>query len=235
MIKILISISLFLLPVSSINVSDNVACSSKDSDYSVEHEFLAWSQELLAEINEDELEIQVFRLALKGYLKLDDENKIEKPGIISIIDFSKSSNKERLFIVDIESKKLLFKELVAHGIKTGVEFAKYFSNTRYSNQSSLGFYVTGRTYSGKNGFSLKLHGKENAFNSKAFERGIVVHGASYVSDKFIKKNGRLGRSFGCPAVPSDKNNTIINTIKNGTCFFIYYPDEKYLSHSYLID
>ncbi len=222
---------LFLLPVSSKNLASDKITSTNYSDGKKNFIFSTWSQKLLNDIDEDELDIEVFSLALKGYLKLVDKNEIEKVGIISIIDFSKSSKNERLFIVDINTRKLLYKELVAHGTKTGVEYAKYFSNKRYSNQSSLGFYVTGRTYSGKNGFSLKLHGKESAFNSKAYERGVVMHGANYVSKKFITKNGRLGRSFGCPAVSADKNKAIINTIKNGTCFFIYAPDKNYLKYS----
>jgi len=231
MVKILLSISLFLLPLSSRNLANNKINNHNNFENTADYKFLSWSQELFDEINDKDIEIIVFRLALKGYLKLVDENELENTGIITIIDFSKSANEKRLFIVDVDSKKMLFKELVAHGTKTGVEYAKYFSNKRYSNQSSLGFYVTGRTYSGKNGFSLKLHGKESAFNSKAYERGVVMHGANYVSEKFVKKNGRLGRSFGCPAVPSDKNKDIINVIKNGTCFFIYYPDKNYLSQS----
>ena len=199
-----------------------------------EKNFTEWSTKLYHAINEADLDISVFRTALKGYLKLIGQGKIENKSIISIIDFSKSSKTERLFIIDIENKKTLFKELVAHGTKTGVEYAKHFSNKKHSKQSSLGFYITGKTYKGSNGFSLKLHGLEKGFNSNAFERGIVLHGAKYVSKKFVKQNGRLGRSFGCPAVPSDKNEAIISTIKNGTCFFIYYPDKNYFEKSDLI-
>lgn len=235
MIKILFTISLFLLPVSTRNLANDEVINPKSFNKIPEYNFLKWSQELFEEIDDTELDIEILRKAIKGCLKLYNKNEIEKPEIISIIDFSKSANRERLFIVDIKNKKLLFKELVAHGTKTGVEYAKYFSNKKYSNQSSMGFYVTGHTYIGKNGFSLKLHGKEKTFNSNAFERGVVVHGANYVSEKFIQKNGRLGRSFGCPTVPADKNEAIINTIKNGTCFFIYYPDKNYLSRSELIN
>lgn len=234
MVKLLFTISLFLLPSLSQNMAINRLSNPINPKEITNSEFLIWSNKLFEEINMLNMDIEIFRKALKGYQKLCDKGEIEKLGILSIIDFSKSSNEKRLFIMDINSKKLLFNELVAHGTKTGVEYAKYFSNKRYSNQSSLGFYITGRTYSGKNGFSLKLHGKESAFNSKAYERGVVMHGANYVSEKFIEKNGRLGRSFGCPAVSSEKNKTIINTIKNGSCFFIYYPDKNYLSQSKFI-
>jgi len=231
MIKLFFTISLFLLPVFSSNLANSDANNIKTHGKSDEYKFMEWSQELSEKINEAELNIEILRKALKGYLKLSNKNEIDIPEILSIIDFSLSANKKRLFIIDIKNQKLLFKELVAHGTKTGIEYAKYFSNKRYSNQSSLGFYVTGHTYEGRNGFSLKLHGKENAFNSNAFERGVVIHGANYVSEKFIKSNGRLGRSFGCPAVSAEKNKAIINTIKNGTCFFIFYPDKNYLKYS----
>jgi len=235
MIKLLFTISLFLLPVSGKNFANNGTVDNNVSDIIVKHNFNKWSQELFEEIDETELDIEVLKKALTGYIKLKEKNEIERPEILSIVDFSKSSSKKRLFIIDIDNKKMLFKELVAHGTKTGVEFAKFFSNKRYSNQSSLGFYVTGRTYSGKNGFSLKLHGKEKLFNTKAYERGVVIHGANYVSEKFIKQNGRLGRSFGCPAVPMEKNKVIIDVIKNGSCFFIFHPDKNYLKYSTLVN
>ena len=235
MIKVYFTFLLFLLPISTRNLANDEVKSHKTFLKIAEYNFMEWSKELYEEINENELNIEVLRKALKGYLKLSDKNEIENLEILSIIDFSRSANKKRLFIIDIKNQKLLFKEFVAHGTKTGVEYAKYFSNKRYSNQSSLGFYVTGNTYRGKNGFSLKLHGKEKAFNSNAFERGVVVHGANYVSEKFIKQNGRLGRSFGCPAVPLSQNKAIINTIKDGSCFFIYHPDKNYLKHSELIN
>ncbi len=234
MIKIYFTLLLFVFPVLNGNIVNKGSISKEAYNKIPGPKFKEWSQELFDKINEPELDFEILRKALKGFLKLSNKNEIENPEILSIIDFSKSANKKRLFIIDIKNQKMLFKELVAHGTKTGVEFAKYFSNKRYSNQSSLGFYVTGHTYEGRNGFSLKLHGKEKAFNSKAFERGVVVHGANYVSENFVKKNGRLGRSFGCPAVSANKNKEIINTIKNGSCFFIYYPDKNYLKHSHFL-
>jgi len=176
----------------------------------------------------------VFELAFTGYSKLQAQNQFSHPNILTIIDYSKSSREKRLFVIDIHSKKLIFNELVAHGMNTGADYARYFSNNCNSNQSSLGFFVTGESYLGKNGYSLKLLGLEKGFNSKALERGVVMHGANYVSDNYIKQNGRLGRSFGCTAVSREVNYNLIETIKGGTCLFIYYPDKNYLSKSEIL-
>ena len=232
-LKILIPV-LLMIPINT----DDLLIANKQDIYIIDskiNKFDIWTTDLYYQIGLNSLDLQVFKFAMKGYMKMLDSDKLKNKDIISIIDFSKTSKNERLFIIDIKNKKLLLNELVAHGTKSGVEYAKYFSNKKQSNQSSLGFYVTGKTYIGKNGFSLKLHGQEIGFNSKAFERGIVLHGAKYVSEDFVKKNGRLGRSFGCPAVDLEKNKLIINTIKNGTCFFIYYPSEEYLKQSNLIN
>ena len=137
-----------------------------------------------------------------------------------------------MFIVDLKNYKILFNTLVAHGKNTGLEWAKSFSNQNSSFMSSPGFYVTKETYQGKNGYSLKLEGMERGINDKAYERGIVIHGASYVSDAFVNMRGYSGRSQGCPAVPVEVSRTIINTIKNGTCVFIYHP--SYIDRSSIL-
>jgi hypothetical protein len=123
------------------------------------------------------------------------------------------------------------KSLVAHGKNSGVNYAESYSNQRYSNKSSLGFYVTGETYTGKHGYSLRLKGLESGINDNAYKRAIVIHPAKYVSREFINKFGRLGRSYGCPAIPLENHGEIINMIKGKTCLFIYYPDSFYLSTS----
>ena len=197
--------------------------------------FDKYSQNLYNNIANSNIDFELFKKALKGYHKLLKNKEINKKELLSIIDFSKSSNKKRFFILDLKKQKTIFEEYVAHGTNTGVVFATSFSNKRHSNQSSLGFYLTGRTYKGRNGFSLKLHGKEQKFNSNAYQRGVVIHGANYVNESFIKKNGRLGRSFGCPAVDANINKDIINYIKNGSCLFIYYPNKEYLSKSEFIN
>ncbi|MCC7031195.1 MAG: murein L,D-transpeptidase catalytic domain family protein [Chitinophagaceae bacterium] len=181
--------------------------------------------------NGGKLKYEVFRSAFYGYLNMLESNKIDKEGILSVCDFTLSSNRKRLWVIDLKNKKVLFHSLVAHGAGTGEEFATNFSNVQDSHQSSLGFYVTAETYTGNNGYSLKLQGMDGSFNSNAYERAIVIHGADYVSEQFARDNERLGRSHGCPALPPDLAPVIIDKIKNGTCFFIYHKANNYLSAS----
>lgn len=158
---------------------------------------------------------------------------IERPNrdILTLIDFSKPSTEKRLYVLDLRQRKLLFSSHVAHGRNSGENYATSFSNVNGSYQSSLGFYVTGNTYQGKNGYSLILEGLEKGINDRARERAIVIHGAAYADPTVAEASGRLGRSFGCPALPQALNGPIINTIKNGTLLFIYANDKNYLSHS----
>jgi hypothetical protein len=142
-----------------------------------------------------------------------------------------SSNTKRLWVIDLNDKKVLFNSLVAHGKNTGEEFATNFSNTESSRQSSMGFYITDATYQGDNGFSLRLLGMDKGFNDAAYRRAIVMHGADYVSDAFAAVHKRIGRSWGCPAVPRELSQSMINTIKGRNLLFIYYPDQNYLSSS----
>ncbi|MES2619250.1 MAG: murein L,D-transpeptidase catalytic domain family protein [Bacteroidota bacterium] len=174
-----------------------------------------------------------YNLAVKGWIKLKAKGEVSK-NIISICDFTQSSNNKRLYIIDLDRRTLLFNSLVAHGKNTGEEFARSFSNTPSSYQSSLGFYATKGTYRGEHGLSLKLEGEEPGFNDRAEDRAIVLHGADYVCNKFISQFGRLGRSFGCPSVPYELHEQIINIIKDGSCLFVYYPDKKYLASSTLL-
>jgi len=153
---------------------------------------------------------------------------------LTIIDYSKSSNKKRMYVIDLEDRTLLFRVFVAHAKNTGDQFAKYFSNKPGSNKSSLGFYVTLNSYVGSHGNSLRLEGMENGFNDNAFDRAIVMHGAEYVSQDFINRYGRLGRSLGCPAIPLDYVDSIIPLISAGSVLFIYYPDRSYLTNSKLL-
>ncbi len=177
------------------------------------------------------LNFEVFKVAFRGYLNLLEAGKISRDNVLSVCDFTLSSNKKRLWVIDLKSKKVLHHSLVAHGMGTGEEYATCFSNISESHQSSLGFYVTSQTYSGNNGYSMKLEGLDGAFNSNAFDRAIVVHGADYVSEKFAKENIRLGRSHGCPALPRETAPFIIDNIKDGSCFFIYHTANNYLSKS----
>lgn len=178
-------------------------------------------------------DFEAFAAALEGYQKLMLQGKIKNQKL-SIIDFNMSANQERFWVLDMENKAVLYHTLVAHGRNSGEEYAKTFSNTEGSYQSSLGFYLTSYTYQGKHGNSLKLLGLEKNINDAAFNRGIVIHGASYVSEDFIKDNGRLGRSLGCPAVPEGICSNLVSTIKNGSCVFIYKKDPLYFSSSNLV-
>lgn len=183
--------------------------------------------------NDEKPNFEMFDRGLKGYNALRASNQIEEKEILTLIDFSKSSTEKRLWVIDLKTKTLLYHTLVAHGRNSGDKYASKFSNVPNSNQSSLGFYVTGTTYIGKHGKSLILHGVEKDINDKAQERAIVMHAADYVSEGFIKKVGRLGRSFGCPAIPTEIHKEMISTLANGTCLFIYYPDNNYFNKSIL--
>lgn len=178
---------------------------------------------------------EIFSLAFMGFEKLNAQGRLSADSILTIIDFSKSSREKRMFVVDLKAQKLLFNNIVAHGRNTGEEFARSFSNALNSHKSSLGFYITGGTYMGSNGFSMLLNGVEKGFNDKARDRAIVMHGADYASDQAILHKGYLGRSHGCPALPRTLNQKVIEKIKGGNCLFIYYPDEKYLNNSSILN
>jgi hypothetical protein len=179
-------------------------------------------------------DFDIFQLGLAGFLELKHAGKLSEKEILTLIDFRKPANEKRLWIIDLTTKKILFHSLVAHGRNSGDVYATRFSNTPNSYQSSLGFYVTGNTYIGKHGISLKLHGLENGINDKAEQRAIVMHGAEYVSESFIKTIGRLGRSFGCPAIPMEIHEEVIRLLANGTCLFIYHSDQDYTAKSTLL-
>jgi len=178
---------------------------------------------------------QAFDYAKKGWEKLRSQGKLADQSVISIVDFSQSSSKKRLYVLDMENYKVLFNTLVAHGRNSGKEWATNFSNQLSSYKSSPGFYITGQTYSGSNGYSLKLTGIENGINDKALQRAIVMHGAGYVNESYIASLGYIGRSQGCPAVPVKDAKKIINTIKDGTCLYIYAPSQNYLSRSVMLN
>ncbi|MEI7663425.1 MAG: murein L,D-transpeptidase catalytic domain family protein [Bacteroidota bacterium] len=187
-------------------------------------------------LSEKGLASEVYRLALKGYRKLESSGKLRNSGILTIVDFSQSSKNKRLYVIDILHKVLLFNTYVAHGRNTGEEFAQHFSNVLGSCQSSLGFYVTKQETTGScTGLSLVLDGMEKGFNDNALRREIIIHGARYATEDFIKKTGRLGRSFGCPSLPPDLVKAVVETIKEGTCLFIYHNDPRYIGSSSLLN
>ena len=173
------------------------------------------------------LDFELYKKAITGYYNLKNDFKVSADKqILSIVDFRKPSSKKRLWVVDLANKKLLYHTFVAHGRGSGGLMANTFSNTAESHQSSLGFYVTDNTYIGKHGLSLRLKGLDKGFNTNALARAIVVHGADYVSERFVKQNGYLGRSHGCPALPVELTSDIIKTIKGKTALFIYSEPVK---------
>ena len=176
-----------------------------------------------------------FNYAIKGFYKLLNRGKFEKDNIISIVDFSLPSSKKRLFVIDLDKGEVVYNTYVAHGVNSGKLMASQFSNSPESYKSSLGFYETLGTYMGGHGYSLRLQGLEKGINDNANRRDIVIHGADYVNESLIQAQGYIGRSWGCPALPEKLYKPIINTIKNGTCLFIFSPDKSYLKKSRIIN
>jgi hypothetical protein len=153
------------------------------------------------------------------------------PSTLTVIDYSKPSTAKRMWIFDLPTRQLLYHELVAHGQGSGDNLAVRFSNEPETHRSSLGLFVTASTYVGKHGYSLRLDGLERGFNDRARERAIVLHGAPYVSADFIEAQGRLGRSWGCPAVREGVAHELIDRVKDGSLLFAYYPDDSWLESS----
>ena len=185
-------------------------------------------RQLYADTQPDSMvDYTAFEQAITGAQAIERRNK----DIITLIDFTKPSTEERLYVLDIRHKRLLFSSLVSHGKNSGGNYATSFSNKVNSYKSSLGFFVTENTYQGKNGYSLVLNGLEKGINDRARERAIVMHGAAYADPSVVSRGGRLGRSFGCPAVPQKLSRPIIDAIKGGSVMYIYAETPDYLAHS----
>ena len=174
---------------------------------------------------------EVLGLALDATEAASERGLVRRRDILTVIDYSLPSTQPRLFVFDLSKRKLLFRELVAHGKNSGGNLTKFFSNSPGSLATSLGLFVTEDTYMGGNGYSLRLRGLEEGVNDMARDRAIVMHGASYVSRAAIQALGRLGRSWGCPAVRQEVAKKIINTVRGGSVLFAYYPEKSWLSGS----
>jgi hypothetical protein len=183
------------------------------------------------DLEDSGLSRKAFQYAWTGYYKLKKRGLLRRTNILSICDFSQSSSNQRLYVIDVRNRRMLYRTYVAHGINSGEEFANSFSNKMESCKSSLGFYVTTGTYTGMNGLSLRIEGVDKGFNDNASRRSIVIHGASYVSLRILHKYGVMGTTYGCPAIPEEMSSQIIPVVKHGSCFFIYYPSKKYLANS----
>jgi hypothetical protein len=215
--------------VKNVNISYNTKAESKES-------YKTASALLFDSLHLDKLGLsyEALEYALKGYLHLEEKGALQNPGVLTICDFSQSSFKKRMYIIDVNNFKVLFNTYVAHGRNSGTQFAEKFSNNPESLQSSLGFFITKNIYNGKHGMSLKLDGQEKGINDKAEERAVVVHGADYIGDSRLS-SPFMGRSFGCPAVPQAQASKVISLIKDGTCLFIYHPSKNYLTGSKILN
>jgi hypothetical protein len=177
------------------------------------------------------LDATVLRLALNAATCAREAGSVVNERLLTVIDYSRPSTQPRLWVLDLVRERVLFEERVAHGQGSGDNLATRFSNLNGSHATSLGLFRTADTYVGTNGYSLRLDGLEPGVNDRARERAIVVHGAPYVSDANIRALGRLGRSHGCPALRPAVARRLIDTIKDGSLVFAYYPDRQWLNGS----
>ena len=175
----------------------------------------------------DKIDYSIFQKAYLGYVQIQNKN----PGVLIIIDYTKPSNEERFYVLDLNKKKLVYSTRVAHSKNSGLEIPLEFSDDPNSYQSSLGFFVTLGEYNGAYGYSLRLKGLEENVNANAEDRAIVIHGGDIVEDEYIKKFGFAGRSLGCPVLPYSLTRQIIDFIKHGRVLFIYGNDEQYIDDS----
>lgn len=196
-------------------------CESKPSD-SLARQLLRQAPGLKAE---------VLRMALRATGCAAEQGLVKRRDLLTVIDYSLPSSQPRLFVFDLDTKKILFRELVAHGKNSGENHTNFFSNSPGSLATSLGLFVTADPYVGSNGYSLRLKGLEEGVNDMAWDRAIVMHGAPYVSRAAVRALGRLGRSWGCPAVRKEVARKMIDTLRGGSPIFAYYPDQDWLSQS----
>jgi hypothetical protein len=175
------------------------------------------------------LDRHVVAMAEDAAARAVSQGLAKDPRTLTVIDYSLPSTEKRLWVFDVRTGELLFHELVAHGRNTGDNRATRFSNTLNSKQTSLGLFVTANTYVGSNGYSLRMQGLDRGFNDRAMERAIVIHGAPYVSEAFARSQGRIGRSWGCPALDQKVSRQVIDTIKGGDLVFAYAPQDDFLT------
>ena len=184
---------------------------------------------------ETDMSFMAWDHGFRGYIQLFKKGELENPRYFTVIDFTQPSSEKRLYVIDLVEKTIVFNSLVSHGRNSGGLMAETFSNVNSSYQSSLGFYKTAETYSGKFDYAMRLDGLE-ASNSNARERAIVVHGADYATEVFLKRNnGVLGRSLGCPALPKELARDYIDLVKKGSCLFIYADNKEYKQLSKLMN
>lgn len=226
------------MPTPSIVIGQNLVVNHMpkvESDENTRFHFKSYVASLYKEIalEQSGLSQKAFERAMIGYYNL--EAKLKQKDIITIVDFDQSSTKKRLYVIDIKKKALVYHSLVAHGKNTGWDMATNFGNTHKSLKSNLGFLITAETYFGKFGLALRLDGQERGFNDNARSRGIVMHGANYVNEEFVKQRNRLGRSYGCPSLPYSMHKKVINKIKGGSLFYVHKSNKTYETKSKVLD
>ena len=217
-------ISMAVLSLVSPNTPSNHSSPAVKSNSDVKTEINHLSQKA------PELNKKVLAYALTAYHKASHNGAVKKP-VLTVIDYSLPSSKQRMWIFDVNKERLLYQTYVAHGQNSGMTVPNHFSNQSSSKATSLGTFVTKDTYIGHKGYSLNLQGLEKGFNDNAYNRRVVMHGAWYVEPSFIKQSGRAGRSWGCPSIAQSLAKPVINAIKGGSVIFAYYPDRNYLAHS----
>jgi len=231
---LIMSFSLLFLSFITKDNNDEIVASNKvDSTSSVSTPSLV--DTLMDSLHLDSLGLthEAVEYAVKGFDKLDSLGKVNNP-YLTIVDLSQSSRKKRFYILDMQKHQLVWNTFVSHGKNSGVDMAEKFSKQINSEESSLGFYVTENTYTGKHGLSLRINGLEEGFNSNAEARGVVVHGAPYVNAGRVN-SGYMGRSQGCPALPVNEYAKVINIIKDGSVLFVYHPSADYLQSSPILN
>jgi hypothetical protein len=239
LLALLVSAAIISLSFAKANSSARMIVSAKDSsstDSAMITNEVSLNDKLYSDLKLQNLGIskEAINYAVKGYQKLVDSGLVKNSQYLTIADLSQSSRNKRFYILDMQNDKLVWNTYVAHGRNSGVDMAKSFSNDLNSNKSSLGFYVTESTYTGKHGLSLRINGLERGFNDNAEARGVVVHGAPYVNGGRVKSD-YMGRSQGCPALPENEYAQVINIIKDGSVLFVYSPEADYLQSSSLLN
>ena len=228
-------IFLSLLIISSLSFSEGTNLESINQNTTITTETDIKPQKVILDVKSvyDSLNIKgkidysIFQKAYLGYVQIPNKN----PGVLVIIDYTRPSNEERFYVLDLNKKKLVYSTRVAHSKNSGLEIPLEFSDDPNSYQSSLGFFLTLGEYNGAYGYSLRLKGLEENINANAESRAIVIHGGNIVDDEYIKKYGFAGRSLGCPVLPAALTKEIVNYIKHGRVLFIYGNDEEYIEES----
>ena len=227
--KVLIFFSMLLLASNNFAeenlMTENI---TENSQQPIEQKIVIDVKSVYDSLNiKNKIDYSIFQKAYLGYVQISHKN----PGVLIIIDYTKPSNEERFYVLDLNKKKLVYSTRVAHSKNSGLEIPLEFSDDPNSYQSSLGFFVTLGEYNGAYGYSLRLKGLEENINANAEDRAIVIHGGDIVEDEYIKKFGFAGRSLGCPVLPHSLTREIIDFIKHGRILFIYGNDEEYIDES----